>query len=130
ALDVPLTDGAEPADRRLPGPPFAELSQELLGRDKERILLKNAVDDDYGMCPKERVGGAASDFVLWEAGAQRRRELVPEGIESAIGYFEEAADVGWLALVEEKIGAGCVVVSALTTLEKFQRYQGIEEIAG
>src|SRR5215467_819303 len=41
------------ACRSLPGPPFAELSQELLWRDKKRILLKNAADDDHRMCPKD-----------------------------------------------------------------------------
>src|SRR5215467_5555453 len=37
----------------LRGSPFAELSQELLGRHKKRILLKNAADDDHRMCPKD-----------------------------------------------------------------------------
>src|SRR5215470_4876487 len=37
----------------LRGPPFAELSQELLWRDKKRILLKDAADDDHRMCPKD-----------------------------------------------------------------------------
>src|SRR5215472_17519192 len=37
----------------LRGPPFAELTQELLWRDKKRILLKNAADDDHRMCPKD-----------------------------------------------------------------------------
>src|SRR5580692_4078183 len=34
---------------RPPGPPLANFTQELFGRHKKWIVLKNAADDDHGM---------------------------------------------------------------------------------
>jgi hypothetical protein len=46
-----------------------------------------------------------------------------------VGHFENATDIGWLALVEEEIRAGRVVVSAIAAFEKFQRHERIQKIA-
>ena len=47
-----------------------------------------------------------------------------------VGHFENATDIGWLALVEEEICAGGVVVPVIASLEKFQRHERIQKIAG
>src|SRR6202035_1496838 len=39
--------------RRPPGPSLANFTQELFGRYKKRIVLKNAADDDHGMRPHD-----------------------------------------------------------------------------
>jgi hypothetical protein len=37
-----------------------------------------------------------------------------------VRHFQNATDVGWLALVKEEVRAGCVVVPAIAAFEKFQ----------
>ena len=45
-----------------------------------------------------------------------------------VGHLQYAANVRRLALVEEEIGGRRVVILAVAALEKFQRYQRIQEI--
>jgi hypothetical protein len=54
--------------------------------------------------------------------------MTPERIEPVVGHLENAANVGWLALVQEERGGRRVAVIAVTALEKFQRHQCIEKI--
>ena len=46
-----------------------------------------------------------------------------------VGHLEHAADVGGLALVEEEIGGGRVVVGAVATLEEVEGDEGVEKVA-
>ena len=46
-----------------------------------------------------------------------------------VGHLEDAADVGGLALVEEEIGGGRVVVGAVAALEEVEGDESIEEVA-
>src|SRR5579864_3492910 len=48
--------------RRPPGPPLANFTQELFGRYKKRIVLKNAADDDHGMRPHDVNHRVSSKF--------------------------------------------------------------------
>ena len=45
-----------------------------------------------------------------------------------VGHLEDAADVGGLALVEEEIGGGGVVVGAVAALEEVEGDEGVEEV--
>jgi hypothetical protein len=77
----------------------------------------------------EGVGVAAAKFVLRLAGAQRDGEVAPKGIEALIGHLEHSADIRGLALVEEEIGGGRVVVGAVAAFEEVERDEGVEEVA-
>ena len=46
-----------------------------------------------------------------------------------VGHLEHAADVGGLALVEEEIGGGGVVVGAVAALEEAEGVEGVEKVA-
>ena len=50
------------------------------------------------------------------------------GVEAVVGHLEDAADVGGLALVEEEIGGGRVVVDAVAALEEVEGDEGVEEV--
>src|SRR5580692_4133292 len=47
---------------RPPGPPLANFTQELFGRHKKWIVLKNATDDDHGMRPHDVNHRVSSKF--------------------------------------------------------------------
>ena len=76
----------------------------------------------------EGIAFAVADFVLRLAGAEGGGEIAPEGIEAVVGHLEHAADVGGLALVEEEIGGGRVVVGAVAALEEVEGDEGVEEV--
>ena len=84
----------------------------------------------FGVNGRERVGAAVSRFVLRKSCSERRGEVGPKRIQPLVGHFENATDIGWLALVEEEIRTGRVVVSAVAAFEKFQRHERIQKIAG
>ena len=77
----------------------------------------------------EETGAAAADFVLRLAGAQGGGEVAPEGVQALVGHLQHAADVGRLALVEEEIGLGRVVVDAVAALEEPEGDERVEEVA-
>ncbi len=72
---------------------------------------------------------AVAEFVLRLAGAQGFGEVAPEGIEALVGHFENAADVGGLAAIEEEIGGRGIGVFAVLALQKAEGEKGVEEIA-
>ena len=47
----------------------------------------------------ERVGAAIFDFVLRKSSSEGGGEMAPKGIEPVVGHFQNAANVGRLALV-------------------------------
>ena len=55
--------------------------------------------------------------------------LPQNGIEAVVGHLEHAANVGGLALVEEEVGGGRVVVDAVAALEEVEGDEGVEEVA-
>ena len=84
----------------------------------------------FGVKSCERIGAAVSRLVLRKSRSERRGETAPKRIQPAVGHLENATDIGWLALVEEKICAGRVVVATIASFEKFQRHERIEKIPG
>ena len=104
---------------------MAMLPPRLTPRHGSQELLQTC---RVGIEGHERVGAAILGFVLWSARTQRGREMAPEGIEPVVGHLENAANVGWLALVQEERGGRRVAVIAVTALEKFKRHQRIEKI--
>ena len=73
---------------------------------------------------------AAADFVLRQARPKRLGEVTPEAVQTLVRHLEDAADVGRLLLVEERIGGRSVGVLAARALQKSQRHQGVQKIAG
>src|SRR5579863_724615 len=69
-------------------------------------------------------------FALRLAGPQGRGEIVPVPVKPAVGHLENAADIRRLVLVKEQIGGGRVRVRAVLPLEKSERHQRVEKIAG
>ncbi|HWA84855.1 MAG TPA: hypothetical protein VG710_01420 [Opitutus sp.] len=78
----------------------------------------------------EEPRAAAAQLVLRQAGAQALGEMGPERIEPVIRHLEDAADVGRFFPVEKEGGLGSVAVAVAFTLEKAERDERIEEIAG
>ncbi len=76
----------------------------------------------------EGILAAGTGLVLRLAGAEGDGEVAPERVEAVIGHLEHAADVGGLALVEEEIGRGRVVVDAVAALEEVERDESVEEV--
>ncbi len=76
----------------------------------------------------ERIVAAVTGLVLRLAGAERGGEVAPMSVEAVVGHLEHAADVGGLALVEEEIGGGGVVVGAVAALEEVEGDEGIEKV--
>ena len=77
----------------------------------------------------EEPGSAAAQFVLGQARAQRLGEVAPERIQPVIGHFEDPADVGRLAAVEEEGGFGGVAITVPFAKEKTECHQRVEEVA-
>jgi len=46
-----------------------------------------------------------------------------------VGHLKDAADVGWLAFVQEEVRAGSLEVQAVAALEEFQGNKSIKKIS-
>ena len=114
---------------------------ELVGKGLE-IGARDAGHRRHELLEPRRIGielvehrlAALLDLVLRLAGAERRGEIGPEGIEAAVRHFEQAADVARAGAIEIESGGGRVHVARARAVaapgEQAERDQSVEEVKG
>ena len=77
----------------------------------------------------EEIGAARPDLVLRLPGAERLREMAPEGVEALVGHLEDPAHVRRLVPIEEQVRLGSIRIAVTGAGEESERDQCVQEVA-
>src|SRR5215831_16207792 len=56
--------------------------------------------------------------------------MAPEAVQPMVGHLQKSTKIGRLALVQEEVRARGIAVDPVATLEKPQRHESVEKVAG